>query len=78
MRETISIWWFAGLLLLCYGIIIFCTGLWELSHPLPNPPVLNNLHAPVWWGGFLAVAGLWYIIHFHPRKVAGPSRSKDE
>ena len=77
MRETISIWWFAGLLLLCYGIIILATGLWELGHPLLNPPVLNHLHAPIWWGGLLAIAGLYYLIHFHPHKITGVSRSKD-
>ena len=77
MRETLSIWWFAGLLFVCYGTIIFLTGLWELIRPLPNPPVLSHLHAPIWWGGLLAIAGLWYLIHFHPHKIADPSRSKD-
>ena len=68
MRERISIWWFAGLLLLCYGIVIFITGIYELSHPLIHPPELSNLHAPIWWGALLAIVGLWYLIHFRPRK----------
>lgn len=72
MRESISIWWFAGLLLLSYGIVIFITGVYELSHPLLHPPVLNRLHAPIWWGAVLAVAGLWYLVHFHPRKLPKP------
>ena len=38
MRESFSIWWFAGVLLLAYGVVIMSTGIWELSHPLPNPP----------------------------------------
>jgi hypothetical protein len=70
MRESIPIWWFAGLLMLAYGIVIFTTGLWELAHPLPNPPVLNQLHAPIWWGAILTVIGLSYLIRFHPRKSA--------
>jgi len=69
MRETFSIWWFAGILLLAYGVVILTTGVWELSHPLPNPPVLNNLHAPIWWGGLLTAAGLGYTIGFRPRQV---------
>jgi hypothetical protein len=73
MREAISIWWFAGVLLLIYGVLIFATGLWELAHPLPHPPVLHQLQAPIWWGALLAVSGLWYVIHFRPRKHAAPT-----
>jgi len=69
MRETFSIWWFAGILLLAYGVVILTTGVWELSHPLPNPPVLNHLHAPIWWGGLLPGAGLVYTIGFRPRQA---------
>jgi hypothetical protein len=69
MRESFSIWWFAGILLLAYGVVILTTGIWELSHPLLHPPVLNNLHAPIWWGGLLTVAGLGYTIGFRPRQA---------
>jgi hypothetical protein len=65
-----SIWFFCGVMLLCYGVIITLTGLWELSHPLAAPPALSNLHAPIWWGGSLAIAGLSYTIRFFPRKRA--------
>ncbi|HTZ59044.1 MAG TPA: hypothetical protein VMB49_13135 [Acidobacteriaceae bacterium] len=74
MRETFSIWWFAGILMLAYGVIILSTGLWELSHPLPNPPVLSNLHAPIWWGGMLTVLGLIYVIGFRPRNKSSKGR----
>ena len=47
MRATMSIWFFAGLMLLAYGIVILAAGLWELSHPLANPPALSQLHAPI-------------------------------
>lgn len=70
MRESIPIWWFAGLLMLAYGIVIFTTGLWELAHPPAHPPVLNQLHAPIWWGALLTIIGLSYLIRFHPRKSA--------
>ncbi|HEX3941954.1 MAG TPA: hypothetical protein VHX11_10775 [Acidobacteriaceae bacterium] len=68
MKEEISIWWFSGVLLFLYGAIILGAGLWELGHPLSHPPVLSNLHAPVWWGALLTAAGLWYLIQFRPRK----------
>lgn len=67
-RETMSIWFFCGVMLLAYGAIIGVTGLWELSHPLPNPPALARLDAPIWWGGLLAIAGLAYTIKFFPRR----------
>jgi len=64
MRSHTSIWLFSGILLLTYGLLIMGTGVWELSHPLPNPPVLYDLHAPIWWGGIMTVAGLFYTIKF--------------
>jgi len=70
-RETMSIWFFCGVMLLAYGAIICITGLWELSHPLLNPPALSGLHAPIWWGGALAVAGLGYTVKFFPRRYRG-------
>ena len=67
-RETMSIWFFCGVMLLAYGLIIFATGLYELSHPLLHPPALAHLHAPIWWGGLLAMAGLAYSVRFFPRR----------
>lgn len=64
MRGHSSIWFFAGVLLLCYGVLITATGLWELGHPLAHPPKLAYLHAPIWWGGMMIVAGLFYSIRF--------------
>lgn len=68
MREEISIWFFGGVLFLLYGVIIFLEGLWELSHPLANPPTLNYLHASIWWGAMMSVAGLTYTVKFWPKK----------
>ena len=68
MRATMSIWFFAGIMLLAYGIVILAAGLWELSHPLAHPPALYQLHAPIWWGALLAVAGTFYTIKFWPRR----------
>ena len=68
MREEISIWFFGGVLFLLYGVIVLAEGLWELGHPLANPPVLNNLHAPIWWGALMGVAGLLYTVKFWPKR----------
>jgi hypothetical protein len=68
MRVTMSIWFFAGIMLLAYGIVILAAGLWELGHPLANPPALAQLHAPIWWGALLAVSGASYTFKFWPRR----------
>ena len=54
-HEIIPVWFFVGVLLLVYGVLIFVSGLAEWSRP-PDT-VLANLHAPVWWGGLLIALG---------------------
>jgi hypothetical protein len=65
-RDLIPVWFFVGLLLGLYGLLILSSGLAELS----NPPatVLANLHAPVWWGAVMMVVGGAYCIAFRPRR----------
>jgi FtsH-binding integral membrane protein len=62
----LSIWFFIGLLLLAYGLLIFGTGLAEWSSP---PPVVRaDLHAPVWWGLLLIAMGAFYTLRFSPKR----------
>ncbi|MDE3200058.1 MAG: hypothetical protein KGN79_03980 [Acidobacteriota bacterium] len=64
--SSISIWFFIGLLLTIYGVLIFGYGLYDLvSGNLPHV-VLAKLHAPVWWGGLMTALGLFYLIKFRP------------
>jgi hypothetical protein len=56
------------MLLTAYGVVITATGLYELSIPPANPPVLYSLHASIWWGIVLLVIGLIYFIKFFPKK----------
>ncbi len=62
----LSIWFFIGVLLLAYGVLILGAGIYGLSSP-PNV-VLANLHAGVWWGILLIVLGGFYTWHFAPRQ----------
>jgi hypothetical protein len=68
MRHSISIWFFSGVLFLVYGVLITAEGVWELSHPPAQPPVLFSLHAPIWWGAMMAVAGLAYTVYYWPSR----------
>jgi hypothetical protein len=65
-RHLITpVWFFVGLLLALYGVLILGSGLAEWSHPPAT--VLSELHAPVWWGGLLIGVGAAYAIAFRPR-----------
>ena len=69
-EHRISIWFFIGLILLIYGIVIFTAGIYELFNPsFGSGVVLNQLHASVWWGALLIIIGLIYLIKFKPGKV---------
>jgi hypothetical protein len=62
----LSIWFFIGILLLAYGMLILGAGLYELANPPEHPVVLANLHAGIWWGALLVILGLIYSLKFKP------------
>jgi len=65
-KHVIPVWFFVGVLLLTYGILIFASGLMDYS--TPSNTVLAELNAPVWWGAVLAVVGAIYtIVHWPGR-----------
>jgi hypothetical protein len=66
--KTISIWFFIGISLLVNGALIVGAGLYELVRPPAAPVVLFHLHANIWWGGALLLAGAIYIYHYRPRR----------
>lgn len=64
-QHVIPVWFFVGIMLLVYGVLILASGIAEYAHP-PNT-VLSNLHAPVWWGALLTVLGVIYSYCFRPK-----------
>ena len=67
-KGMISIWFFIGVLLLFYGVVILAEGLYELSSPPEHPVMLAELHIGIWWGALLLLMGAWYTAHFRPGK----------
>jgi hypothetical protein len=63
-HQIIPVWFFVGVLLLIYGLIILITGLLDWSRP--SSVVLAQLHAPVWWGALLTLLGIIYCVKFRP------------
>ena len=67
--KGISIWFFIGLLLFIYGIIITIANIFEaLYNTFGKHVVLSNLHFGIWWGILLIILGLFYSIAFRPWK----------
>jgi hypothetical protein len=65
-QRIIPVWFFVGVILLIYGVLIFATGIYGLFHPPVT--VLANLHPAVWWGALLTIIGAVYVHLFRPRK----------
>jgi divalent metal cation (Fe/Co/Zn/Cd) transporter len=65
-HRIIPVWFFVGVILLIYGVLILATGIYELYHP-PST-VLAQLHPALWWGALLTIIGAVYVYLFLPRK----------
>ena len=66
--SKIPIWFFIGVLLVVYGVLITGYGVYELATGKLADVALNTSHAPVWWGGTLLVLGIFYMAKFRPGK----------
>ncbi|MBI1941009.1 MAG: hypothetical protein HYS33_05830 [Acidobacteria bacterium] len=62
----IPVWFFIGVLLLIYGVLILATGIYEFSEPPTT--VLGNLRPAIWWGALLVIIGGVYVYFYMPRK----------
>ena len=65
-KHSLSIWFFIGLIMTAYGLIIFAEGIYEFIVPPTAPLVMANLHPAVWWGFIMLVVGLVYVIKYRP------------
>ncbi len=65
--ESLSIWFFCGILMLAYGIVLIGTGIYEHFGHQPHT-VLANLEPTFWWGVFLFLFGSFYTVKFRPGK----------
>ena len=65
-RHFISIWFFIGILLLVYGVIILGSGIYGLFRPPERQVVMGSLHTELWWSVLLSLLGGIYIYFFRP------------
>ena len=64
LKKMKSIWYFVGLMLLSMGTIVALSGFYSLLNPPEVKTVLAELHASLWWGLVMVVAGaIFYFTH---------------
>jgi hypothetical protein len=63
--AELSIWFFCGILMLAYGLILVVTGITEIHNPPPT--VLAELQPTLWWGVLMTLFGSFYTIRFRPK-----------
>lgn len=70
-KGQIPIWFFIGLLLAVYGLLIFATGIYGAFNPPPEAARVKlwHLHADIWWGALLVAIGLFYTFRFRPGRT---------
>jgi uncharacterized membrane protein YphA (DoxX/SURF4 family) len=68
-EHGLSIWFFVGVMLTIYGIIILITNIPAFSSAIENPHVvLQQLHAGLWWSIILVVLGALFLFLHWPGK----------
>lgn len=68
--SRIFIWFFIGVLLIIYGVMIVGSGIVERATGNDAAGVqLVHLHAPIWWGGLLTALGIVYAVKFPPSRT---------
>jgi hypothetical protein len=60
----LPVWFFIGILLAVYGVIILFTAIADFSQP--TTVVLANYHAGIWGGILLLLIGGFYTFWFWP------------
>jgi hypothetical protein len=66
-EHQIPIWFFIGITLFLYGLIITATGIYGLINPSIEAGIaLNHIHAGIWWGAVMTVVGWFYLHRFNP------------
>jgi uncharacterized membrane protein len=67
--ESLSIWFFVGVMTLAYGIVLLPYGAWEwFAHHEPTTVAYGNqFHPTFWWGLLMFLFGLFYTLKHRPR-----------
>lgn len=77
-QESLSIWFFVGLILTIYGVIVLIANIQVLiSPPETTHVVFENLHSGLWWGGIMLLLGLLFLYLHWPKRKKDVSQESD-
>jgi len=66
--KMLDIWFFVGIILIAYGVILSLIGIYYIFNPYTDV-ILGNLNPNLWWGGIMIVSGIiLQLISYHSRK----------
>jgi len=68
-EHQVPIWFFIGIILLVYGLVIAATGIYGWVVPPEHRVDMYEYHADVWWGILLTLTGAFYTIRYNPRSA---------
>lgn len=74
-HKMLPVWFFIGILLLFYGVVILAVGIRNYSHP--PAVVLANYHADLWGGIALIAIGSVFVFSFKWRNNAEGDASEE-
>jgi hypothetical protein len=60
-HRMLSIWFFVGLMLTVFGVIVTATGVYFVFRP-QNATVLAELNPSLWWGLIMLAAGVLFLL----------------
>jgi hypothetical protein len=58
--KMLPVWFWVGIVLIVYGIIIIGCGIYYLFHP--SNTALSHLHPSLWWGGIMFGGGIILLL----------------
>ena len=67
-HHMLPVWFFIGLLLTIYGVIILITSIVDWSEP--SQATLAQYHPGLWGGIRLLLIGSFYVLKFRPRPAS--------
>ena len=66
--QMLDIWFFVGILLFAFGVILALAGIYYIFYPNTNT-TFGHLNPNLWWGVIMIVSGIiFHAVSYYNRK----------